>query len=153
MIATLINGTIEQGVSYQIYLTGMGGVMLGIFITMVGFMFNNMQAGFEKAALDRKSGFEKVATETKSSFDKVTADAKTSFDKVGNQFDKVTTDVSSEFKGVNQILHSHDLAFTKIETLLSLYLLKDGTTFEEQEKAVKKAQAEMLARNLESSSE
>jgi hypothetical protein len=120
--------------------------MLGIFITVVGFMFNNMQAGFEKAALDRKSGFEKVATETKSSFDKVTADAKTSFD-------KVTTDVSSEFKGVNQILHSHDLAFTKIETLLSLYLLKDGTTFEEQEKAVKKAQAEMLARNLESSSE
>jgi hypothetical protein len=141
MIATLINGTIEQGVSYQIYLTGMG-VMLGIFITVVGFMFNNMQAGFEKAALDRKSGFEKAATETKSSFDKVTADAKTSFDKVGDRFDKVGT-----------TLHSHDLAFTKIETLLSLYLLKDGITFEEQEKAVKKAQAEMLAQKSESSSE
>jgi hypothetical protein len=112
MIATLINGTIEQGVSYQIYLTGMG-VMLGIFITVVGFMFNNMQTGFDKAALDRKTGFEKVGT----------------------------------------ALHSHDLAFTKIETLLSLYLLKDGISFEEQEKAVKKAQAEVLVQKPESSSD
>jgi hypothetical protein len=44
-----------EGVSYIVYLTGMG-VILGIFITVVGFIFARINTGFKDSAILMENG-------------------------------------------------------------------------------------------------
>jgi archaellum component FlaC len=136
MFATLVNATIEQGVSYPFYQMTMG-IMLGAFITVVGFMFNRIQSGFDDAAKQRSKGFDEVGNKFK--------EVRDEFKGVGDEFKGVRDEfkgVGDEFENVKNKLHQLELNSVKTNTLLELTLLREGVDFKTQEKAIKKATEE-----------
>jgi hypothetical protein len=117
-------------------------VLTGIF-TCLGAVFAGVSVPMVQSLFKR---FDKVDEQITLQFNGVNQQ----FTGVNQQFNGVTekfNGVTEKFTGVTNEIHRLELKMVESNTLLKLYLLKDGVSFEQQEIAVKKAQDEFLGLN------